>query len=943
MQTFQATMQITTAMNDSQWEMLLPRILAQREEAELIEHAKAERLAALQATMPVASNQAHMDLRPAKEVYDKDYENAQDSLRKRLALYADEVINGYWHGGIGIDKESAPTFAASVLMHVQQRYAEDKAAGALPTRDDISVNKKPHGQEPFLSLDNMKWVLEAKVRDWTDPHRRELFICSGCDEENKPKWFAFEGLIQHYGAKHTPSFSQGNIVVHWQTAPWPEDPPFHTNPSLWCNSTRLRSYRPPPQGRMRQGNQYEGHGVHGHSNHTGPLLSDNPLFSNNAHQPSHGPGGYANGRSHVQSENHPQQQATSAVPPSYETNYDAQLMKLSSDAHEIWIKLSGVPSMLECVHVQAVIRHFCERFLAQYEHLPNLDLLTDALATNALMRPIKNAQSLACRLCVDAQTDGAAGYKSYALRVANVKLYNTSSLITHFKLAHSAQEQHGLLDWSRGMIELPEAQLISELTQAAGMNDEKLALIAEAFPEVFDGTVPEIGTVKEKLPDVGPDSGLANRLLERLSKKEKPNKKKKKGGQHVANGVGSSTNGTPARDFSGSPMPEAKDDEYDPRRPMFVAAKDEEENKFDPARFDTDLRPKPAPASTANQPLPFVLDPETLAALSRLQGLTAQPAAASAEVAVKEERSPSVGRSSPAANGHAHAAAPASHAVAPDIASILASLKGVLPPAPVATPTYGSTPQHAPLAPTATYANTPPAAYPTQDRRSSARFAPESPAYQRVSVEPPVHHYEPGQALQAVLARNSHGYDYNHTPVYATPPQQYVVKRSPPRYRYAYDDGIQAHQRVPITYRQEPVQYVQVPSEHGHYAQPQPQYQHQPQYQDERAPPQQQQQRPMYVDEYGRPMELIPIDAAPAPIQYVPHPFELAQQQQQQQYARSAEYQPAEHRQPQQYVYRAEGGQQANAYYQAAGQPIKQEEQYARYPGYEDRGSVPRG
>jgi hypothetical protein len=83
--------------------------------------------------------------------------------------------------------------------------------------------------------------------------------------------------------------------------------------------------------------------------------------------------------------------------------------------------------------------------------------------------------------------------------------------------------------------------------------------------------------------------------------------------------------------------------------------------------------------------------------------------------------------------------------------------------------------------------------------------------------------------------------------------------------------------------------------------------------------------KPIYVDQYGRPVELIPVDAAPAPVQYLPHPYE-----QQQQYARQAVY--ASVQQP--------------VYYEQ--QPPPQhghgQGQQGRYV-YEDegRGSVPRG
>lgn len=119
---FRDTMQITTPMTDAQWEnMLKPKILEEREAAELQEHQRAQQLAALQAAMPSAMPEDAFT-RPAKEVYDREYELSQDPLRQKLGEYATDHINGRWHQGRSLDKDSAPLFAVDVLLHVHQRY-----------------------------------------------------------------------------------------------------------------------------------------------------------------------------------------------------------------------------------------------------------------------------------------------------------------------------------------------------------------------------------------------------------------------------------------------------------------------------------------------------------------------------------------------------------------------------------------------------------------------------------------------------------------------------------------------------------------------------------------------------------------------------------------------------------------------------------------------------
>lgn len=880
-ESFQAAMQITTPLTVPAWEMLRPRILAQRETAELIEHQRAEQLAALQAAMPsLVSDETHT--RSTKDMYDKEYEQAQEPLRKKLGEYAGETINGQWHGGQGLDRDSAPNFAIQVMLHVSQRYQEDRAADVpgsdTPANSEGSKQGTPV-TESFLSLDNMKWVYDNKVRTSTDQYRRELFICEGCAEERKPKWFAFEGLIQHYGAKHTTAFSKGNIVVHWQTAKWPEKPPFHMNPLPWIKLDRKMSdFKAHNRARGTPQASHEGPFV---APSLGVLLSETPLFASSTHQQPSASNGHHNGQQYHQNgpygstRGYPHQ---NQVPPQPQIDMSdrAQVNMIATIAREIWDSLDGVKDLLECVRIQAMLHHVVARFVEHFRRKPDLDLLTDALATNPLMKPIKNAHGLACKICVALQTDGSQNYQSYYARIRNVKLFNASTLITHFKIQHPLYQ-----NWTEDMLELPETQLIGDLTRTPGMDDEKLAVIAAAFPDAFASPLPKIGVVQEAPPDVGPDSGLANRLLDRFNKKPKDGKKKK--------GL-LGANGTPGRDRSHEPLPEAKEDEYDPRRPMFELSKDQAN---DPARFDTDIARQSAPAAAATDP--FTLAPETLAALNSLTALTAQ-AQNSAE-AGGMGRSPSVGRAEPTCANSFGSAANGAPVVQPDIAAILASLTSVQQSAQPTTPSAtisnrsGSATHHPPAEPFAQPQHAP-AFLHSENRRSSGYNAPP-PAAQRTSAEP-VTQYDV-RDLQTVLMRNTRQYEQNqqlHTYVEGPPaPQQH----SPPRYRYVYEDGQaynQTAQHAPV-YREAPVQYIQVPE-------------HQPahapyQYEQRPAP------RPMYVDEYGRPIELIPIDSAPAPVQYAPHPFE---QQQHQQYASQAEpmaygsapsghVQPAyDHRQP---------------------------------------------
>ncbi|EME87825.1 uncharacterized protein MYCFIDRAFT_213034 [Pseudocercospora fijiensis CIRAD86] len=604
METFQAAMQITSPLTDSAWDVLKPRILAQREAAELAEHERASVLAALQASVPMPIPEDIIS-RPARETYDREYQDAQMPLRKRLGEYADDLINGQWKGGKMLDRDNIPIFAVQVLLHVKKCYTADKESGALaelepPPRQEGSNQPTP-SESPFLSLDNMKWVYENKVRPFTDNQRKEHFVCAGC--EDKPKLFAFEGLIQHYGAKHTSDFSKGNIIVHWETAKWPDRPPFQTNPSLFIKpDRRVSDYR--SQGRARNTPQGQGH--------------DSPF--NGAPAGSHATP-YANGR-HSQSPGYPPPQYGQAHPvaqangyfheqslpgkPQVESSHDDEMNQLSSDVREVWDALGGIKNLLECVRIQTVIHHAVARFKSRFNHQPVLDLLTDALATSDSIRPLKHVSGLACKSCISVSP--SKDQTSYWGRIRGWKLYNMSSLITHFKLMHQPETPFGAADWTANMIEVPERATLKDLMLSPGMNDEKLALIAAAFPAAFPSPLPKIGLVTEEVVAPKPVKGL----LERLGKKSQKAQSKKKGQKPA--------NGSQDRDSSQEPLPEPTEDEYDPLRPALIQSQ-----APDPAQFDTDAPRRPSsrydsvPQQPPRQPEPVVQHDvgELQAALSR--------------------------------------------------------------------------------------------------------------------------------------------------------------------------------------------------------------------------------------------------------------------------------------------------------------------------------------
>ena len=247
MESFQAAMQISQPMTDQAWEILRPRLLSQLPYAERREKEQVQQTEIL-AEEYRQRRQQEAQLKETKENFDREWENYQAPVRHRIGVLAAETIESRWAGGIAVTKESSPKFAADVLLDVRQRFyaamvKEDEAAVAAgePVKTD-----PPNGPPTRkLILENMKWLFDTKIKPLTDHFQRELFLCNGCD--GNFKFYGFEGVIQHYAAKHTTTLSMGNIVVHWRSE-WPEHPPFHPNPSVAkTNYYKIPTPAPPAQ------------------------------------------------------------------------------------------------------------------------------------------------------------------------------------------------------------------------------------------------------------------------------------------------------------------------------------------------------------------------------------------------------------------------------------------------------------------------------------------------------------------------------------------------------------------------------------------------------------------------------------------------------------------------------------------------------------------------
>ena len=606
MESFQAAIQISTAMTDTAWDVLKPRLLAQREAAQRREDERIQQGKLLQAKSE-ERRQQEAQLKEAKETLDKEWDATQAPIRHQLAAYADEIIQDSWSGGNTITKDTSPKFAADVLVYVRRRFYDNIAREDAVRRavgQDINQDV-PHGPPSRrLILENMKWLFDNKIKAFTENYQKELFLCNGCD--GNFKFYGFEGVIQHYAAKHTTSLSLGSIVVHWRSE-WPEHPPFNPNPSV-AKTAYYAIPLPLPATLHNQTGPTQTTGIYnGYSQeavsgpqitpHRFPIshLSSSPYHlqhqndyrqesypqvapqqvnhedlsgQSSSYQPNshyhpvppseNSSGNLINYNGYPESQTAPQQYynpsltrhnflnstqgqvpagslssfnqgltyphvyssdlSQTSLPP-FSTHvdldnnfpgqgvdlYQTQMSDMAKHARDVWFGTSGIKDIPQSVRIFVVIHHVVFRFYQKYTNEPNLAMFIDGLNQNALMRPVRSLNGLACRTCVvHANRVDLGSNIPPQTSIGDRKLYTLPHLFNHFKTEHVERAGLAMMnsaglepwrpDWKRDMVELPEPPLIADLINAPGMDDAKLQLIAWVFPGVFPSPLPKIGS-----------------------------------------------------------------------------------------------------------------------------------------------------------------------------------------------------------------------------------------------------------------------------------------------------------------------------------------------------------------------------------------------------------------------------------------------------------------
>jgi len=552
MDSFKAAIQISQPMNDYAWSVLQPRLVAQLPAAQKAEADHMARVAALP-TSTTDRRQTDVNAKEVKEVMDREWEDSQRSVRDKLNTIADNFIKQNWDGGSAVTHENSPKFAADLLIHVRHTYyaqrIQETVSTSTPTQRG-SARALHEDASPKLVLDNLKWVYDNKIKPLTEQYRKEIFLCYGNGCDGNSRFYGFEGVIQHYGAKHTNSFSVGNVVVAWREAEWPEEAPFHPDPlsvkhtyhitasttgpggyhggysRAGTSTPHMNSHLPQASpGPYGYGGQYNGPfappqtplgGLPGYG-YPQQYATPTDGYANQAMAPPaygpHAPHAYLQSPAMIGSAIAPPPSAAPLCQSVYEvqpgmgddsghstSSFDKQVSTVIRLAKEIWKQTSGIKDMPNSLRVYVLLHRVIFKFQVEFSHEPNLNHFIDALSNHEMPKALKNAPGLSCKACQVGSFHQHAS--AYYAKSEERRTYTVMNLLSHFKSQHMPFQPIGpnnghvpSLDWKEDMIELPGERFISGLIHTPGMDDEKLLLVATVFPKQFPMPLPRIGVI----------------------------------------------------------------------------------------------------------------------------------------------------------------------------------------------------------------------------------------------------------------------------------------------------------------------------------------------------------------------------------------------------------------------------------------------------------------
>lgn len=476
---FKDALQVSSPLDEKAWETLKSHLIAQRR--------RVEQKAQTAASTVTVQKEDH-----PKEVPDAMWDEAQGPLRARVVSYADDIISKQWSDGDRVARKTSSRFAVEMLLEIRKRFYADVAKDAEARR---AAGKPPivdPSQGPWtqkLTLENMKWIFDLKIRPLTEKHKKEPFLCSICTQM---KWFGLEGVIQHYAAKHNSSLSRGNVVVFWR-AEWPAQSPFSPDPArpgaAAATSEKIATGRgqqkQPRQVTASELDQQPTQALKAFANTaTTPGLapaSDSISHGHGLHQPSEhytqlfgiqGPVSYDTQAGLSPAAWHAPDQVvhTEQAPVVYRGKFTTQTTR------KVWDTIAGA-SIPPSIKAAILVHHVVKKFQNEFGEDAPLDAFIVAAKRCQGSNPLPALKKIKCKLC-EGKLGGSPNFPFL-------------ELLQHFKSHHMSGGKKAkaklkpLGDWRTDMVQLPAMKDIERIPGVL-KGSPAYELAADAMPWAFD-------------------------------------------------------------------------------------------------------------------------------------------------------------------------------------------------------------------------------------------------------------------------------------------------------------------------------------------------------------------------------------------------------------------------------------------------------------------------
>lgn len=209
---FQMSLEKAEPLRDEEWNNLKQQLISQYKKMR-----RAERKSAA-AAKASEKHQANSTAKKSTETALQGEHDAETLAKIRITALTDQFICDHLSEGQKIEQNDCAQFIIDLLAYVRKQYFAEFS------------KKNTASLAPKLTMGDMVWVFDHKLRRVFEDTDEDLFSCKKCLKSRKR--FGFHAFIQHYLSKHTPRPNQkGKKMRDRLRVEWPGEIPFGSSPA----------------------------------------------------------------------------------------------------------------------------------------------------------------------------------------------------------------------------------------------------------------------------------------------------------------------------------------------------------------------------------------------------------------------------------------------------------------------------------------------------------------------------------------------------------------------------------------------------------------------------------------------------------------------------------------------------------------------------------------